>query len=116
MELKDYIKTTIVHIVDAFNEANEEIMPKGAALVSSDCVLEHTKGRYIDTNQREHLVIDIDFETTVTVSNDNENGGGFSLKVPSICEISAGTKTNNGVDNLNKIKFSLPLALPYKEK
>lgn len=117
MEIKDFIKESIMQITHGITDANKEIQNEGAYVVSS--VLKDANGFPIvgelysdDRNGQKHIIRNIDFKITVSVSDSTQTGGKGTLQVVSFLRVDGGIENNFSSTSLNKIKFSLPLAMP----
>lgn len=116
MEIKDFIKESIMQITHGITDANKEIQNEGAYVASS--VLKDANGFPIvgelysdDRNGQKHIIRNIDLET-VSVSDSTQTGGKGTLQVVSFLRADGEIENNFSSTSLNKIKFSLPLAMP----
>lgn len=102
MELKDFIKETLIQIVDGIKESQSVIEEKGA-LVAPEGYICNGKGNFDDFT----CVESIDFEVTIEAKEKGGSNGG--IKTP-IIEVLVGKSTSTG--NYNKISFSVPIVYP----
>lgn len=117
--LDEYVKDTLVQIVNGINEANKELIQKGA-FVPSDNI--HSWGNAtiegleaFDNKEQSHLVRNVDFDIAVAVKNEKANGGKAGLEVMSV-QLGKNKNSSLSSSSVNRIKFSLPLALPFQNK
>lgn len=114
MELKEFIKTALVDIVNAIKETQAEIgasatvMPvRSKAFQSFDIAIE---GGH-------EIVSNIDFDIAVTVGSKEGATGdmGGGIQIAQIFNIGARHKeeAENTVQNMSRMKFSIPIVLPH---
>ena len=97
MELKDFVAQTLVQIVEGIDQANDSLSNKSAFVVSSN----------IKT-----YVSNVDFDVAINIQDSQSKTGGANIEVFSVLNI--GGKGEKGLidTSTNRIKFTLPLALP----
>ncbi len=118
MELKEFIKGTITAIAESVEELNldlkdqVEVNPKGVHSLG-DCktttdvlvnVLEYHEGTI--TPKWCTLIQNIEFNLVITEAKSNQKGGGLRIEV-----FSAGVNTKKEIENMNTVKFSIPISL-----
>lgn len=120
MTLKEYTKETILQLVEAINEINTDLADTDAFVVGSlpDNYSQNPLpivGVWDNRDKDNHLVANIDFEVATTIADTTTSkiGGGFSVSVLSIGGDNNSTDSNQIV---NKVKFSIPIALPICER
>lgn len=114
MELKEFIKTALVDIVNAIKEAQIEVI---------DCAtimpIRSKSHQTFDVEVKggHEIVSDINFDIAVTVGSKEgavgDAGGG--IQIAQIFNIGAKHKeeVENTVQNMSRIKFSIPVVLPH---
>lgn len=117
MTLKEFTKNTIVEIVEGVIEANNSLQEKGA-FISASSLSNAVRDAQVpilyarDSDNKIHAVTNVDFDIAISISDNNETeaGGGLRLNV-----FSCGAKTTDISNNeiVNRVKFTLPLALPH---
>ena len=116
MEIKDFIKESLSQIVEGIDMANQEMNEKGAFVVSSDLRESNRlpkSGTYAyDGSDTLRVVREIEFEISIAVSDSTKNEGKGGLRVASLFHANGGMENSNSLDSINRMKFSLPLALP----
>lgn len=105
MELKDFIKETLIQIVDGIKDSQSVMKEKGA-LISPEGYTYKGKGSCGDFT----CVECIDFEVTIEAKEGNNSNGG--IKTP-IIEVLVGKSSNSG--SYNKVSFSIPIVYPRME-
>ncbi len=134
MDIKEFIKDSLLQIVDGVTESNEALKAKGASIPTKNIAGE---GGYweskIITNDADDIThyLKIDFDIAVEVdegSTANVNGEvgtkGASIKVAKVIDVDMNTEAKacgsyeyqKGKQNIHRIKLSLPLALPELDK
>lgn len=108
MNIKDFVETTIVQIVEGVNSANVKLKDLGAIVTSKD-VRPLREGTTYNTTTGD-LVNLIDFDVAITINEKDTTGGGAGIR---IAGINIGGELKNEVNNqsLSRIKFSIPLTL-----
>ena len=121
MELKEFVKETILDIAMAINDANKEASEKGLdLLVNPFPLFEHSKGyteTYKDTNgtQTDRKRVEmIDFDVAVTSSNKTDGELGSSISIAGF-KVGAGGGVSDGLENVSRIKFQIPVSFPNKQ-
>ncbi len=108
MELKDFIKQTIVQIVDGVVEAQSSIRDKGANI-------NPVNFRFTKDGQQNHskfaIPQDIVFDIGLTSSEKNGSSEGIGVFLGTI---NLGKKSEDVAETVavTKVKFTVPLALP----
>lgn len=111
MELKDFIKTALLEIVDAVREAQDEaisIAPHRITLPDVKTII------------KEHQLIEFDLAVTETnKDSSNKEGNKIGIKVLS-SEVSLEGKIGKNSESVqqttNRIKFSVPVYFQYPPK
>lgn len=119
MNLDEYVKQTLVQIVKGINDANKELIPNGAFVPSEDVEpwdKENTGGlQAYDEEDEPHLIRNVDFDIAIAVGNEKSKGGKAGLEVVSI-QLGRHMESKATSSLVNRIKFSIPLALPFHKK
>lgn len=101
MDIKEFIKQTIIGISEAVIEINQE---KGKTGLSVCPVRISGINR---TDERGTIVQNIDFDLCVEVSEDSKADAGLRISI-----VGAGVESNNSSSSKSNIKFTLPVAFP----
>lgn len=111
MELKEFIKQTLVQITNGVVEAQESIKNTGCYINPEGF---HT-GEQVKPgfNKEYRHVQKIKLSIAVTVEENNETGKGVG--VSSILVAGISTKNNNTNTSTNHIEFEIPISLPVMD-
>lgn len=116
MEIKEFIKEALSQIVEGINEANQQISDKGSFVVSSNLREANglpKSGTYYDDGKNPRRVVrEIEFDISIAASDSTQSGGKGSLQVISFIRADGGVENNISSSASQRIKFTLPLALP----
>lgn len=109
MELKDFVKETLIQIVQGISEAQD-------ALADTDCAInpcETKNGDYATAyiKNKSRIVQDVDFNIALTSSTNSENKTGVGVLLGSIGLGGNQTSTDGNTSNTN-ISFSVPVVFP----
>jgi hypothetical protein len=116
MDLKEFIKESLVQISEGINEANvalessgASVNPKGIRAYSKDA---KAYGR-IESNfkHRDNLVHMVSFDVALHAEAGSESGGGLKLSIASI-GANANTKSKDSEKSESLIKFEIPMKYP----
>lgn len=114
MELKQYVKETLLQIIDGVKEAQEEALEKGAIINPVNIRGGNATNEYININDNSVCVNNIDFEVEISTTDETNTTTGVGIYVAGL---GLGTKNNDKGKNLatNKLAFSVPTTLPTIE-
>lgn len=110
MELKEFVKETLLQIIQGVKEAQEEAPKFGAAVNPGEIVGSNLQ--LASVNGEGCTVQNIEFEVGLTTSNAETAKSGIGVMLGGI---GAGTNksANEQQSSATKIKFTVPLVLPY---
>jgi len=110
MELKDFIKGTLVEIIKAITEAQQEVKESGAQISPQ----EFGKVERARTNNNASIY-EIEFDIGVTATDSSGVKGGIGVF---LAGLGVGTKAEASESNIaqNRIKFKIPIAYPLHNK
>lgn len=111
MELKEFIKSTITQRSEAVYELNDELKEKG--VVVNPCYAANTNFDTIGSSDG-IIVSTVDFDLQVSTSEMKENSGKIGV-LASVVGVGASTKEGSNGNEGNRIRFNLPVVLPYKK-
>ena len=116
MDIKDFIKESLLQIVEGIAETNEALKDKGAYIPTRMVVGE---GVWVtldkETNTTRHFMrVDFDLAVTVTQSDKLKAGGGLSIASVFNAGVSSEDASKN--EEISRIKYTLPIALPELDK
>jgi ribosome-associated protein YbcJ (S4-like RNA binding protein) len=117
MELKEFIKESLVQINQAIEESNEElkdseaiINPKGVQ-INSENSQAYGRQSYKSDHHDYKVVQKIDFDVAVYAENDQKAGGGAKISIASI-SIGANGEVNYTNKSESRLRFSIPVIYP----
>jgi hypothetical protein len=116
MELKEFMKTTIVHIVEGINEANAALTNNTAYVVSSNIQTNESLKFTTDTYGKKHYVTDLEFDVAINVQTSETKEGGVGIEVLTVLKARGKGSKENTSSSISRIKFSIPLAIPTELK
>ncbi len=114
MDLKEFIKTALVDIVEGIEEAKSELdkranhicPPMGSAYANKfEIQLNSFNGIYYQQAE---------FDVAVTVENTTDGGAKAGIKVLGFIEANVGRNTSSNSSTISRIKFHVPIGLPSK--
>ena len=112
MELKEFIKQTLVQIIEGVKDAqksvgtdNGEIIPRLSTPRNKD-----------EISYDGRIIHNIYFDVAVTVTEGTEKKGGGGIKVASFIQIEGEGKRSESNISQNRIQFHVPLTYPYSKK
>jgi hypothetical protein len=108
MELKDFIKETLVEIIRGVSEAQSDILETGAYIHP---MINRTNDKYAVANYggRVYTIYDVDFDIAVTASDSSGSKGGIGVFLGSV-GIGAKGESNESNVTQNRIKFKVPIS------
>lgn len=112
MELKDFVKETIVQIVKGIDEANATLSERNAFVASSNFQTNKDIKYATDKEGRCHYVTDLDFDVAINAQKSKALEGGGGIEILSVLKLGGKSSNENLNSSTNRIKFTLPLALP----
>ena len=119
MEIKDFINESLSQIAEGINMANQKMSDKGAFVVSSNLRegngLPKSGAYAYAENGALRVVREIEFDISIGVSDSTQSGGKGSLQVVSFIHADGGIENTISSTASQRIKFTLPLALPNQK-
>ena len=116
MDLKQFIRESLVQISEGIIEANEKLSDT-SAIVNPDAIQAYSKeakafGRINeDFRSDDALVQLIEFDVALHAESGSEAGGGLKLSIASI-GVDGGGKYSQTDSSESRIKFSIPMVYP----
>ncbi len=115
MKLKDFVKTTLVEIVEGVKEAQEVVAHTfSGAMINPPIESNETAKRTGTHVYLQSQVRDVDFDVAVAAREEvgMKPGGGISIVV-----LKAGVEGELSYENtaVNRIRFKVPIVLPCAE-
>lgn len=115
MDIKDFVKESLMQIADSINEVNMELKEKGTYIPSGDIVGEGVLFSVIKDSKTRHF-IKVEFDLAVTVSQEHGSSGGGGLSIASLANVGIKGEDKEGKEEISRIKFMIPIALPEKKQ
>lgn len=116
MDLKDFVRESLVQIATGISEANEALAGTTAVVNPFNVQAYSTEakayGRLNDAfNAKDALVELVDFDVAVTTESGTQTGGGIKISVASI-GIGAEGKSTGAQSRESRIRFKIPMVYP----
>lgn len=116
MDIKDFIKESLLQIVDGISETNEALKEKGAYIPTRMVVGEGVWGTLdMETNTTRHFMR-VDFDLAVTVTQGDKIKAGGGLSIASLAKAGATSENCSQNEEISRIKYTIPIALPELDK
>ena len=119
MELKEFIKDSVLSIVEGIVEANEEIAKHGASIPASYQAI--STGTAIQSSESLSIVPTtvefLSFDVALTQTKGSSGGGSISVFLPFLeigPKAEAKGELNKITENLARLQFKIPLTIPTK--
>ena len=116
MDLKDFIRETLVQIVTGVRASQQEIQEMGGFASPSVSTMSTTDSPHFGRIGRDQHAFLVTFDITVVVSEEKGTDAKAKLEVASLLKLGAGGESSSSNVATNKISFTVPLALPVDEK
>jgi hypothetical protein len=119
MELKDFVRESLVQISNGISEASEELKDTSAHInpknvyVNSDN--RQNYGRLVNDKSYYPVVELIEFDVAVHASEGTETNGKIGISIGSI-GLGVGGKSQESNRSESRIKFKVPVTFPTSEK
>ena len=111
MDIKDFVKESLMQIAESINEANVELEGKGTYIPSGDMIGEGVLFSIIKGSETKHF-IKVEFDLAVAVSQEHGTSGGGGLSIASLAKVGIKGEDIEGKEEISRIKFMIPMALP----
>lgn len=118
MDLKDFVKESLVQISLGINEANEALAGTGAMINPLHVIINSEKSQaYGRTGQSgsykadSRIVERVEFDVAVVAEKGEQTNAGIKLAIATI-GLGAGGQSEKSNRSESRIKFSIPVVLP----
>lgn len=112
MDLKEFVRETLVQIATGVKDAQSEVRAMGG-IVNPATQNPSTSGNsYFASVDELHHVFLVDFDVAVTVAENTGTNAQAKLNVATILSLGAGGQSANSSAASNRLTFKVPLALP----
>ena len=113
MDLKDFVKETLVQISAGVQESIDDVRESGGYAnpsASGNVKSEHTS-HFGSMGEGQNVFL-VDFDVAVTVDDGSEVSGGGKLKVAGVFSVGGEAGNSSRSSSTNRVSFKIPLALP----
>ena len=113
MDLKDFVKETLVQISVGVQESIEAVRESGgyANPAASGNVKSDSSSHFGSMGEGQNVFL-VDFDVAVTVDDASEISGGGKLKVAGILSVGGEAGNSSKSSSTNRVSFKIPLAFP----
>jgi hypothetical protein len=115
MDLKDFVKESIVQIATGVKESQEAVREVGGYTCPAVRLRPRGDSHLTHLPDGRNIFL-VDFDVALTVSESTDADVGAKLKVASIVDIGGGVGTTTGTTATSRVTFQVPLALPADEE
>jgi len=115
MDLKEFVKETLVQITAGVRDAQGEVRSLGGIVNPATLSRTDGAGSYFSTIDDVHHVFLVDFDVAVSVTENTGTNAGAKLNVATFLTLGAGGQSANSSAATNRLTFKVPLALPLDE-
>jgi hypothetical protein len=102
MDLKTFVSTTLVQIVEGVADAIRQVSERKIAGAINPMPEDYLRGQ----------AKDVQFDVAVTVTDTSEGSAGAGIKVASFIEIGGKGSKATTSEAVSRIQFSVPVAVP----
>ena len=116
MDLKEFIAQALVEVVEGVLEAQNTLQENGKYInpkLATQQGRHEAHGKVVSTDGQ--LVQSVDFDVAVTATTGSGTKGGIGV-VAGIFALGSQGESSAEKSALSRIKFSVPVALPYGQK
>lgn len=111
MELKDFVSSTIMQVMEAVSETQGPARALGGYV--NPTAQTHANGDHLLGNTAtDQAIYPIEFDVAVTVGSESGVEGGGKLHVASIISLGGKAKSGESLESVSRVKFTVPITLP----
>lgn len=111
MELKNFVKDTIIQICQGVQEAQGEVNSLGGYVNPAMYGVNGNPSHFATLSQGEGVFM-VDFDVAVKVSEIDKKNGQAKISVASVLNLGGGADNTTSNSSVTKIAFKVPLSLP----
>jgi hypothetical protein len=112
MELQEFIKESLIQIVEGVSEAQEEVRSKGAVINPTNLQFDSKQIPGTGNTEKDKNISRlIDFDIAVTTTEGSKTKGGIGIHVGMIGLGSTGQSEAQN-SSMSRLKFSVPILFP----
>lgn len=115
MDLKDFIKNTLVQIVDGVLEAEKELESRNASVNPIGGIFDQKQIGGRTWSFEDGITETVNFDVALTNSEKEGTSGGIGVLLGSI-SLGAKGSSEETITSVTRIKFNIPLLLPTGKK
>ena len=112
MELKEFVKETLVQITQGVKECQDEIGNLGGFVNPSVRIGKSSGASHVSSLGDGQNIYTVDFDIAISVAEDTGTKADGKLTVASIFSAGGSTSSTEANSTLSKVSFKIPLALP----
>ena len=114
MDIKDFIKESLLQIVDGITEANKALETRGASIPTTGVAGEGVWWTIIKDgkNSQTRHAMRVDFDLAVTVSQSDNLKAGGGISIASLINAKTSVENTSQSESISRIKYTIPLELP----
>ena len=119
VDLKDFIKATLLDIVTAIKETQQEA-PAGAIIAPTVSDIPQNEAKvFWDNNHGLSIVSNVEFDVAISASSNTIDSKNRAIGIQVIESVLGAAyqkrkSESNSVENISRIKFSVPVVFPPK--
>ena len=121
MDLKDFVKESLVQISYGINDANSEISGTGAIINPLNVIVNSENsqaygrtGQPHSTHENSRVVERVEFDVAVVAEQGEQTNGGIKLAIATI-GLGVGGQSDKSNRSESRIKFTIPVVFPGVE-
>jgi len=114
MDIKDFVKESLMQIAESINEANAELKGMGTYIPDGGITGEGVLFTTVKGKETRHFV-KVEFDLAVTVSQEQGFNGGGGLSIASFANVGVKSEDKEEKVDVSRVKFMIPMALPQKK-
>ncbi|WP_404304955.1 hypothetical protein [Neorhodopirellula lusitana] len=109
MELRTFIKETLVQICDGVNDAATEVNVRGA-IINPDGTQSDGNSTYVNPSFQ-RTVQDVEFDVALTATEGTGTEGGIGV-MAGVIGLGSKGKSDTSSSSTSRVKFTVPVSLP----
>ena len=111
MELKEFITSTLMQIVEGIEVAQKRLKQNGSEAIINTNMTRDTDGHLVTGGRRRSVEL-VEFDVAIVASEGSEMKAGGGITVVSVFKAEAGGKSNQSTGSESRIKFKIPMSYP----
>ena len=114
MELKDFVSESIKQIIDGVNEAKKHADKNGGVINPQRWRVNSANIQAKADRKTGAAIETIEFDVAVTATDGSSTKGGIGVFIGAV-NLGAQEHTENSNSSVSRLKFSVPVVLPFTE-